>query len=268
MTTQHDAAMPSTVAAQGLQLKRALPAKMPDGSIPATGSQLVLVPTENLAANVVDMVIPIPFVSDIATGAYNKYQGIGLGKHYGSLDVFDIVKRAMADSPLLMQGNGKISTYPIAYLAECSDGQYRLSLAGRIEEAPWVGRYVAHLPTTYNESEFSAATPATVASMKRELEAAAITLRRLIEGDAAGKFNVAQYRADLGSHHLSCAKVGGLVSSKRMLALNAEVVEDDDEHVVVRIDGDVGQSGAGGGLMYGLHYLRKDQLHTFNKRTN
>lgn len=239
---------------------------MPGESAAAPDSQLVLVPTKNLAANVADMVVPIPFISDLANGAYRKYQASGLGKHYGSLDVFDMVQRVMSDSPLMKQGNGKITMYPIVYLAECTDGQYRLSLAGRIEQTPWVGRYVAHLPTTYSETEFTAAMPATLARMKQELDAAAVTLRRLIESDASGKFNAVRYRADIGSLHLSCAKLAGLVPSRLMLARDAEIVEDDTEHVVVRIEGDISQPGSDGGLMYGLHYLRRNQLHTFNKK--
>lgn len=259
---QHSTPMPNDVREQGLTLQRALPGKMPDQSAPVTGSQLVLIASENAAG----MLVPIPFVSELATGAYNKYQASGLGKHYGTLDVFDIVQRAMADSPLFKQGNGKIAMYPIVYLAECTDGQYRLSLAGRIEQAPWVGRYVAHLPATYSDAELRAATPATLAGMKRELEAAAVIVRRLIESDAAGDFKAAQYRADVGSLHLACAKVAGLVSANLLLARDAEVVEDDADHVVVRIAGDLGQTGPSGGLMYGLHYLRKDQLHTLNQK--
>jgi len=33
----------------------------------------------------------------------------------------------------------------------------------------------------------------------------------------------------------------------------------------VRAGGDLRQSGPSGGLMFGLHYLRKDQLHTFRR---
>lgn len=50
-----------------------------------------------------------------------------------------------------------------------------------------------------------------------------------------------------------------------MLARGASVVEDDADHVVVRITGDISQTGPSGGLMYGLHYLRRDQLHTLKK---
>lgn len=254
--------MPPDVSAQGLVLQRALPAQMPEQSTQVTGSQLVLIPSESAAG----LLVPIPFVSELATGAYNQFQASGLGRHYGALDVMAIVQQALADSALLKNGTGKISLYPVLYLAECSDGQYRLSLAGRIEAGNWVGRYVTHLPTTYGDAELAAAAPATLATMQRELAAAAQTLRRLMEGDAHGDFSKVQYRADLGSLHLACARAAGLVSANLMLARGAEVVEDDAAHVVVRIDGDLSQAGPSGGLLYGLHYLRKDQLHTFGKK--
>lgn len=262
MTMQHNAPMPAGVKAQGLALKRALPQKMAEQSAPLADSQLVLVPGENAAG----MLVPIPFVSDIATGAYNKYAASGLARHYGALDVFDIVQHAMAGSPLFKQGDGKTALYPVAYLSECTDGQYRISLAGRIEQDPWVGRYVAHLPTTYSTAEVQAATPATMAQMRQELAAAAAVLRQLIERDADGTLTTPQYRADLGSLHLACAKVAGLVSANLLLARDAEVVEDAADHIIVRIAGDLGQSGPSGGLMYGLHYLRKQDLHTLNRK--
>lgn len=261
-TVRHNAPMPPDVVAQGLLPKRAIPEKMPGQSAPVAGSQLVLVPSENAAG----MMVPIPFVGELAAGAYNRYQASGLGKHYSGLDVFAIVERALAGSALLSKGDGKVGLYLLMYLAECTDGQYRLSLAGRIESGNWTGRYVTHLPTTYAEAELTAAAPATIATMQRELESAAVTLRQLMEGDAQGRFNTVQARADLGSLHLACARVAGLVSANLMLARDAEVVEEDDVHVVVRIAGDLGQPGPSGGLLYGLHYLRKDQLHTFTRK--
>jgi len=104
-------------------LKRALPGQMPEQSAPVPGSQRVLVPSENAAG----MRMPTAFVSELAIGAYNQSQASGLGKHYVALDVFGIGQRMMADRPLLRHGGGKISMVPIVYLAECSDGQYRLS---------------------------------------------------------------------------------------------------------------------------------------------
>lgn len=260
--TPRNTPMPTEVGTQGLALKRAFPKTMPEQSTPLSDSQLVLVPSESAAG----MLMPIPFVGEIATSAYNKYEASELAKRYATLDVFDIVQRAMAGSTLLKQGDGKIAMYPITYLSECTDGQYRFSLAGRIEQEKWVGRYVTHLPTTYSKAELSAGASATLMQMRQELEAAAATLRQLLERDADGSLNTLQYRADIGSLHLTCAKVAGLVSANLLLARDAEVVEDSADHIIVRVDGDLSQTGPSGGLMYGLHYLRKQDLRTLNRK--
>lgn len=42
--------------------------------------------------------------------------------------------------------------------------------------------------------------------------------------------------------------------------------EDGADLVIVRVAGDVSMSGSTGGLLYGVHYLRKDRLHTFTRK--
>jgi len=105
-----------------------------------------------------------------------------------------------------------------------------------------------------------------LATMRTEMAQAAITLRRLIEQDARSELTKPLYKADAGSMHLACSTLSGVVSAKSMQALNTDVVEDGSDYIVVRIAGELTESGPLGGLMFGLHYLRKDQLHTFRKR--
>lgn len=260
-TIEHGAAMPAEVGAQGIVVQRGLPATMPDQSAPVPGTQLVLIPAENAAG----MLVPVPFVADLASNAYHQHEAAGLARHYGTLDVFGIVQRAMAGSPLLKGGDGKIAMHPVAYLSACTDERYRIALAGRIEKDKWVGRYVAHLPTAWSEKELTAAAPATIATMQREFGDAAATLRNLLERDAAGAMSV-QYRADVGSLQLACARVAGLVSANLLLARDAEVLEDAPDYIVLRVAGDLHQTGPSGGLMYGVHYLRKDGLHTLKRK--
>lgn len=262
VTIDHTTAMPTQVAAQGLVVERGLPAKMPEQSTPVPGTQLVLVPPENAAG----MLVPVPFVADIAASAYHKHEAFGLARHFGMLGIYDIVQRTMTGSPLMKGGSGKVAMYPVAYLMACTDDRYRIALAARIEQAPWTGRYMAHLPTNYNDRELSAASPATIATMRQELGDAAATLRQLIERDAAGTLSTMRYRADVGSLQLACARVAGLVTANLMLARDAEVVEDAPDHIVLRIAGDLKQTGPSGGMLYGVHYLRKDQLHALKRK--
>jgi hypothetical protein len=53
-----------------------------------------------------------------------------------------------------------------------------------------------------------------------------------------------------------------------VLARAAELIEEDDEQVLVRIDGDPSKPASAGGLFFGVHRLRKDQLHTFRPIAN
>lgn len=260
-TMSPSTAMPADVRTQGLMLKHDMPSKLPEGSKRLAGSQLVLVPTDSA----VGLVVPLPFVADIATSAYHTHEATTLATRYAGVDVFDLVQRAMASSVLMRNGTGKNALFAVAYLVDCDDAVFRVALSGRIESGPWTGRYTVHLPTALSEKALAAGAPATIATLNSELGDAAVTLRSLLERDAADAFKTGLYRADVGSLHLNCGKVAGLVSPRLLLARGAEVLEETADHIVVRTAGDLGQSGPSGGLLYGVHYLRKDQLHTFNR---
>ena len=53
------------------------------------------------------------------------------------------------------------------------------------------------------------------------------------------------------------------VSPNLMVVRGAEVIEESADTVLVRMPGDVSHAAALGGLFFGVHLLRKDQLHTF-----
>ena len=261
-TIPQSTAMPVDVREQGLVLKQALPAILPKESKRLSSSQLVLVPTESAAG----MVVPLPFVSELIESGYHSYEASSFAARYASLDVFELVRQAMAGSPVLKAGAGKIPLFPVAYLVHCDDAVYRVALSGRIEDGAWTGRYTVHLPTALPESELGAGAAATIATLKSELNDAATILRQLLERDAGGTLGAAQYRADIGSMHLNCSKVAGLISPSLLPARGAEILEDGPDHLIVRIAGDLSQPGPAGGLMYGVHYLRKDQIHTLNRQ--
>lgn len=261
-TVSPSTAMPAEVRTQGLVLKHGMPSKLPEGSQRLADSQLVFIPTDSAAG----LVVPLPFVADIAANAYHAHEATTLAARYAGVDVFDLVQRTMASSSLMHDGNGKHALFAIAYLVDCDDAVFRVALSGRVESGPWIGRYTVHLPTALSKQALAAGAPPTIATLKGELGDAAVVLRGLIERDAADGFSSGLYRADVGSLHLNCGKVGGLVSPTLLLARGAQVLEDGADHIVLRTAGDLAQSGPSGGLMYGVHYLRKDQVHTFNRK--
>lgn len=244
---------------QHIFIENKLPDELPARSSRFPGSQFVLVPQDSA----IDMLVPVPFVTDLVLDSVHAHQAESLAQRYARIDPYKIVQKAMSDSSLI-DPNG-IRTQPFAYLIDCKDDRYRMALVARMREKEWVGRYVVHLPSTFTPDEISTAKQETIDEMGQQLNEAAAILRRMIEEDARGKLTAPLYHANIGSFNLACSDVGGLLPAKLLLLRNAVVVEDDDEHLIVRGTGDMNQSGAGGGLLFGLHYLRKNQLHTFDR---
>jgi hypothetical protein len=69
----------------------------------------------------------------------------------------------------------------------------------------------------------------------------------------------------VGSLHLVGGKAAGLLSPMIVISKAADVIEETTDYVIVRMPGDMSNPGTMGGLFFGVHYLRKDQLHTFKK---
>jgi hypothetical protein len=90
-------------------------------------------------------------------------------------------------------------------------------------------------------------------------------LRTLLERVARGQLESQGVKAELGSLHLVGGKAAGLLSPTIVVSRDADVLEEADEHVVVRMPGEMSNAGTTGGLFFGVHYLLKSQLHTFKK---
>lgn len=246
----------------GVVLERSLPAELPAESAAFPGSQLVLVSTDSAAG----LLVPVPFVADAVLAAVRQHQAHALGASFKAIDPYASMQQAMAGSPLLSADGKGLALRPLAYLVDCSDAQYRLALVARIDTPHWMGRYMAHLPTTLPRAALQGEGSRLPAALPQEMAQAAGILRTLLERDARGELDQVLYRADVGSYHLACSTISGMLSPKLMLARNAAVVEDGADHIIVRVAGDPSHSGPTGGLLYGLHYLRKDQLHTLQRK--
>lgn len=245
----------------GVALERSLPAELPAESTPFPGSQMVLVSTDSAAG----LLVPVPFVTDVVLSALHQQQARNFGASLKALDPYGSMQQAMAGSPLLSSNGKGQALRPLAYLVDCSDNQYRLAMVARIDTPHWMGRYMAHLPTTLPRAALQDGGAALAGAVQQDMAQAARQLRGMLERDARGELSQVLYRADVGSYNLACSTITGVLSPKLLLARNAEVVEDAADHIIVRVAGDPALSGATGGLLYGMHYLRKDQLHTLHR---
>lgn len=260
-TKEASTPLPGTVTGQGFIIKRSLPTDLPAESAVFPDSQFVLISTDNATG----MLMPVPFVAEAITGALNRRHANTLAPKFASIDPYAIVNEAMQGSLLLNPKGGGVALHPLAFIVDCSDAQFRIALAARIQSGAWNGSYMVHLPTGYRRAALVDHDTGAIAPMRAEMTDAAVTLRRLIEQDAQGKLTRPLYKADIGSMYLACSTVSGVLSAKLIRAANVDVVEEGDDYVIVRMPGKLTDPGALGGLMFGLHYLRKDQLDTFRR---
>lgn len=100
VTVNQDAPMPQEIGAQGIVIEHGLPKSLPEDSKGIPGSQLVLVPTESAAG----LFVPLPFVSEVVTDAYHRYEASTLATHYAAIDLYGAVRGALEGSALLKGG--------------------------------------------------------------------------------------------------------------------------------------------------------------------
>ena len=111
-------------------------------------------------------------------------------------------------------------------------------------------------------------TPEELQVLQREIGEGCIQLRQLVERGGRGELRSNGVRVDVGSLHLVGERSGGWLSPNLVIARDGELIEEDEEHVLVRLDGDPSQPVTAGGLFFGVHSLRKDQLHTFKRKAS
>jgi hypothetical protein len=248
-------------AQKGVSLQRSLPQVMPDKAVPIPHSQFVLIPSESAAG----LLMPIPFVSGAIGAALDRHTAETFEASYGQISLYNIALAEMQASPFFRAAGGALQLQPFAFLTECVDDKYRLALVFLLQGGGWTGRYMYHLPTTYDVAEFKSPSPQLLAAVRAEFVAGAQVLRQLLERAARGQLESRGVKAELGSLHLVGGRAAGLLAPRLVVSKEADVLEETDDYVVVRMPGELANAGATGGLFFGVHYLRKSQLHTFKK---
>ncbi len=251
-------------AERGIQIVRALPEALPSHLSKVPETQYLLVFAGSTALALLDNLNPLPIsITDPIAGAYQDQEAGRLKGRYASVDPFVIATERMQGSPLLTGRADALRTMPLVYMVEDSDDNFRPTLVLRAEDGGWMGRYLYHMPGAYAVSQVKAAAPEMLAGLRRELQQGADVLRGLMERDARGTLKGDGRRVAYGSYHIVGSRVGGMVPASMMTFPDAEVLEEGPEHVVLRSGGDPKSNAREGSLAFGVHYFRKDQLHTF-----
>lgn len=248
----------------GVTVVRALPKPLPQKSSAFPNSQFVLIGSDS-ALKLLNP-LPVPFVDEVIEASVHHRTAETIEAQLTSIDPYRITVAALQSSPLFGAGDARLKLNPFVVLQECSDDKFRVALVYHVEGANWVGRYSIHLPTAFPIDRFSAPTPELLETLGTELRTGAKTLRTLMERDARGELRSTGTKVDIGSLHFLGGRVSGLLSPELFKVRGADLLEDDGQIVLVRIDGNMKAPVEGGGLFFGVHHLRKDQLHTFEKR--
>jgi hypothetical protein len=261
--TRRSTALAAELGRSGIRLQRSLPTVLPSGAQVLPQEQLVLLPGESAAG----MLVPVPFLAEAIGGAMDRSEAATEAAQLASIDPYALAHRAWQGSALLADVAGgaadALVLQPFAFLQACVDDRYRIALVHQLSRGDWVGRYTVHLRSSYASASFHRVTPALLQTLQAEMGDGSATLRGLVERAARGDLRSKNTRVDLGSLHLVGNRAAGLVAPTLVLARGAELIEEDEEQVLVRIDGDPSQPASAGGLFFGVHRLRKDQLHTF-----
>lgn len=264
---QDNTPMRSDVAAKGVVPIRALPSPLPSGAVAIPSSQFILINADTAALALVDLLNPIPFVTDLAKDGMNQRIADSYQSRYAAVDPFAIATERLAGSPLLTGRKDALPLKPFVYMVEGSDGRWRLSLTFRIEGADWLGRFMVHLPTTYSAAEIRDDSTPTQQTLRQDLVDGSDVLRQLMERDARGQLKGDGTRVSFGSLHVVGSNAMGVLSAQRMIYTDAELLEEGADHVIIRSRGDMHADATNGALAFGVHYFRKNQLHHFVKTT-
>ncbi len=244
---------------QGIAVIHSLPKTIPGGSSPIPGIPYVFILPDSAAT----LLVPIPFVGDAVMNQMHKSTSNSYKNKFTAADPYDYALKNLQKTPFYKAENATYKLYPYVVIQQGFDDIYRASLVYHIEGPNWVGRYLYHLPTTYPKAEFANTPPAEIKSLQQDLQTGAEQLTTLLKRDEAGELVSHGKKATLGSLFIVGSKIGGLVSPDVLAYPNIDILEEGSDYLIVRSAGDIRSDGQSGGLLFGVHYFHKNQLHTY-----
>lgn len=172
-----------------------------------------------------------------------------------------------------MPSKGAASAFdmmPFVFVQYCDDGKFRLSLVFQVRSnqasSSWVGRYTYDLPTTYDASRFNKLTSQDMANYRIELAEGAKELTDLMQRDLEGRLPEKGRLVHFGSLYLVGSKMGGMgiYTMPEKLYFPAQLIEETDKYVTVRLNGRMHNTLMGGGLAFGVHRSNRNLVHTLS----
>lgn len=244
---------------QGISVVHELPKTLPGGSSPIPGVPYLFILPDSAAT----LLVPIPFIGDAVVNQIHQSTSNAYKNKFSAADPYDYAVKSLQKTPFYKAETAPYKLYPYVVIQQGYDDVYRASLVYHVEGPNWVGRYLYHLPTTYPKAQFANTPPSEIKSLQQDLSAGADELSDLLKRDDMGQLAPHGEKAKLGSLFIVSSKISGLVSPEVLAYPNIDIIEEDNDHVIARIAGDMKTDGQSGGMMFGIHYFHKNQLHTY-----
>lgn len=163
-------------------------------------------------------------------------------------------------------GSDAFVVRPFVFVQHCDDERFRLLLVFHVEQpaAKWVRRYDYALPTSYPVAEFGALSPDALARYQAEVDAGSAVLADLVKRDLAGQLPTIR-QVKVGSLYLIGNKMGamGMYTQANERFVIAQLLEETDAYVTLRVAGNLHATGVFGGLLPGVHRIDKKLLFRF-----
>jgi hypothetical protein len=210
--------------------------------------------------------MPVPFVADAIMSAIDRNEAAVAARRLALVDPFVAAQQAWQGSAVLTDAAAALLLQPFAFLQACADDRYRVALVFQLSQDDRLARYTVHLRSTYGSDEFHRVTPAVLQTLQQEMAEGAAQLRILVERGARAELRSSGVKVDVGSLHLVGGRSGGWMSPNLVVARDADLIEEDTEQILVRLNGNPSMPASAGGLFLGVHRLRKDQLHTLRRK--
>lgn len=242
----------------GINIINKLPATLPGNATPIPGSNYIVVLPDSAAT----LLVPVPFLGEAVVGALHKHSTEAFKDKFNDADPYKFAFDSIKQTSLYRDVPASYKLYPYVIVQDSVDDQFRVSLIYQLETKGWIGRYIYHLPTTYPRSEFKNTPPAEIKSLQSELALAAKTLTDLVLRDNEGRLNSSGKKATVGSLYFVSNSIVGLVSPSVLAYPAIDILEEGKDYVILRSGGDV-KGDAQSGVLFGVHYFYRNQLHTF-----
>ncbi len=246
-----------------IEVVKHFPEIMPKGSARFEETQLFFVHADQASEFAASLLIPIPFVTDMVVEDAKNEKATSYETAYHNLSLYEVTLEELRAFDGLSDSRGGYRLYPMMFMADGYDGVYRLSMSYQVERGGWMGRYYFHLPATIPRGLVGVPPEELLEEISLQMRMGARRLLSMINRDIRGELNESGQLVTVGSLYIVGGKVGGLVNAEALKYRRSELVEENAESVIVRIQGDPTSEAKAGGLSFGVHFFYRDQMHAF-----